>query len=310
MGDAGLTGRKIIVDTYGGMARHGGGAFSGKDPSKVDRSAAYAARWVAKNVVAAGLADRFEIELSYAIGIARPLSISIETFGTGKIPDERILGLIDRALRPPPGRDHRGARPAPPDLPPDGRLRPFRPPRARPALGADRPRRGAGRRRGDAAARARRPAVTLAGVTVRHPDLLAYRSEFALLARSTYLNTCSLGALSDRSRAHLDRFLGQWDGLGARAWYRHWLPEVAALREDYGAVLGVPGSEIAIEPNVSAALTSDRLGDRRDPPGRLAAGRRGRGSSRPRSTSPRSAISGSLARRSGSRSSRSRRPTG
>jgi len=95
MGDAGLTGRKIIVDTYGGMARHGGGAFSGKDPSKVDRSAAYAARWVAKNVVAAGLADRFEIELSYAIGIARPLSVSIETFGTGKIPDERILGLID-----------------------------------------------------------------------------------------------------------------------------------------------------------------------------------------------------------------------
>ena len=95
MGDAGLTGRKIIVDTYGGMARHGGGAFSGKDPSKVDRSAAYAARWVAKNVVAAGLADRFEIELSYAIGIARPLSISIETFGTGKIDDERILELID-----------------------------------------------------------------------------------------------------------------------------------------------------------------------------------------------------------------------
>ena len=86
MGDAGLTGRKIIVDTYGGMARHGGGAFSGKDPSKVDRSAAYAARWVAKNVVAAGLADRFEIEISYAIGIARPLSVSIETFGTGAFP--------------------------------------------------------------------------------------------------------------------------------------------------------------------------------------------------------------------------------
>jgi S-adenosylmethionine synthetase len=102
MGDAGLTGRKIIVDTYGGMARHGGGAFSGKDASKVDRSAAYAARWVAKNVVAAGLADRFEIELSYAIGIARPLSISIETFNTGRVPDERIQGLIDRHfdLRP------------------------------------------------------------------------------------------------------------------------------------------------------------------------------------------------------------------
>ena len=102
MGDAGLTGRKIIVDSYGGMARHGGGAFSGKDPSKVDRSGAYAARWVAKNVVAAGLADRFEIEISYAIGVARPLSISVETYGTGKISDERILGLIDQHfdLRP------------------------------------------------------------------------------------------------------------------------------------------------------------------------------------------------------------------
>ncbi len=94
MGDAGLTGRKIIVDSYGGMARHGGGAFSGKDPSKVDRSAAYAARWVAKNVVAAGLADRFEIELAYAIGVARPLSISVETFNTGRIDDERLLELI------------------------------------------------------------------------------------------------------------------------------------------------------------------------------------------------------------------------
>ncbi len=94
MGDAGLTGRKIIVDTYGGMARHGGGAFSGKDATKVDRSAAYAARYVAKNVVAAGLADRCELQLSYAIGVAHPLSISIETFGTGRIPDERILDLI------------------------------------------------------------------------------------------------------------------------------------------------------------------------------------------------------------------------
>ncbi len=102
MGDAGLTGRKIIVDTYGGMARHGGGCFSGKDPSKVDRSGAYAARWVAKNVVAAGLADRFEIELSYAIGIAHPISISIETFGTGRVPDDRILGMIEQQfdLRP------------------------------------------------------------------------------------------------------------------------------------------------------------------------------------------------------------------
>ena len=94
MGDAGLTGRKIIVDTYGGAARHGGGAFSGKDPSKVDRSAAYAGRYVAKNIVAAGLADRCEIQVSYAIGVARPTSIMVETFGTGKISDERITQLV------------------------------------------------------------------------------------------------------------------------------------------------------------------------------------------------------------------------
>jgi len=94
VGDCGLTGRKIIVDTYGGMARHGGGAFSGKDPSKVDRSAAYACRYVAKNIVAAGLAERCEIQVSYAIGVAEPTSISIQTFGTGKVPDERLVELI------------------------------------------------------------------------------------------------------------------------------------------------------------------------------------------------------------------------
>jgi len=94
VGDCGLTGRKIIVDTYGGMARHGGGAFSGKDPSKVDRSAAYAARYVAKNVVAAGLADRCELQLSYAIGVAEPTSISVETFGTGKIDEAKLVELI------------------------------------------------------------------------------------------------------------------------------------------------------------------------------------------------------------------------
>jgi S-adenosylmethionine synthetase len=94
MGDCGLTGRKIIVDTYGGSARHGGGAFSGKDPSKVDRSAAYAARYVAKNIVAAGLADRCEIQVSYAIGVAEPTSISVQTFGTGKIPDTKLTELI------------------------------------------------------------------------------------------------------------------------------------------------------------------------------------------------------------------------
>ncbi|MBC2723876.1 methionine adenosyltransferase [Desulfosporosinus sp.] len=101
-GDCGLTGRKIIVDTYGGMARHGGGAFSGKDPTKVDRSAAYAARYVAKNVVAAGLADRCELQIAYAIGVAQPVSVSIETFGTGKLADEKIVEFIRQTfdLRP------------------------------------------------------------------------------------------------------------------------------------------------------------------------------------------------------------------
>ena len=96
MGDCGLTGRKIIVDTYGGMARHGGGAFSGKDPTKVDRSAAYAARYVAKNIVAAGLADRCEVQLSYAIGVAEPTSVHVETFGTGTIPQDRLTALVRR----------------------------------------------------------------------------------------------------------------------------------------------------------------------------------------------------------------------
>jgi S-adenosylmethionine synthetase len=102
MGDAGVTGRKIIVDTYGGMGRHGGGAFSGKDPTKVDRSAAYAARYVAKNIVAAGIADRVEVQLAYAIGVAHPLSVNVETFGTAKIDDEKIAALITKFfdLRP------------------------------------------------------------------------------------------------------------------------------------------------------------------------------------------------------------------
>jgi S-adenosylmethionine synthetase len=102
LGDAGLTGRKIIVDTYGGMGRHGGGAFSGKDPTKVDRSGAYAARWVAKNLVAAGLAKRCEIQVSYAIGVAHPLSVNAETFGTGVVPDEKIIELVNEFfdLRP------------------------------------------------------------------------------------------------------------------------------------------------------------------------------------------------------------------
>jgi S-adenosylmethionine synthetase len=102
MGDCGLTGRKIIVDSYGGFARHGGGAFSGKDPSKVDRSAAYAARYVAKNVVAAGLADRCEVQVSYAIGVAKPTSVTVETFGTNKVPEKKIISAVDEIfdLRP------------------------------------------------------------------------------------------------------------------------------------------------------------------------------------------------------------------
>ena len=102
LGDSGLTGRKIIVDTYGGMGRHGGGCFSGKDPTKVDRSAAYAARWVAKNIVAAGLAERCEIQVAYAIGVSHPLSINVETFGTGRIPSDQIADLVNKYfdLRP------------------------------------------------------------------------------------------------------------------------------------------------------------------------------------------------------------------
>ena len=114
MGDAGVTGRKIIVDTYGGMGRHGGGAFSGKDPTKVDRSGAYAARWAAKNIVAAGLAERCEIQVAYAIGVAHPLSVNVETFGTGRVPDERIAAFVTEFFDLRPGaiiRDLRLRRP-------------------------------------------------------------------------------------------------------------------------------------------------------------------------------------------------------
>ncbi len=139
MGDAGLTGRKIIVDTYGGMARHGGGAFSGKDPSKVDRSAAYAMRWVAKNVVAAGLARRCEVQVAYAIGKAHPVGLFVETFGTGTVPVEKIQAAVSDGLRPAAGRDHPGPRPAPADLRPDRGVRPLRPRAAGLHLGAHRP---------------------------------------------------------------------------------------------------------------------------------------------------------------------------
>ncbi len=146
-GDCGLTGRKIIVDTYGGAAPHGGGAFSGKDPSKVDRSAAYAARYVAKNMVAAGLADRCQIQMSYAIGVAKPTSVMATTFGTGKISDEKIEALIARHFDLRPEGHRADARPAASHLPADGRLRPLRPQRAELQLGEDRQGRGPGGRR-------------------------------------------------------------------------------------------------------------------------------------------------------------------
>ena len=160
VGDCGLTGRKIIVDTYGGMARHGGGAFSGKDPSKVDRSAAYAARYVAKNVVAAGLADRCEVQVAYAIGVAHPVSVMVETFGTEKISRAEIAAPRGRALRPASGRLPRVPEPPPADLPEDRGLRPLRPRGPRLHLGEDRqggraaPGRRPGRARVDAARRA------------------------------------------------------------------------------------------------------------------------------------------------------------
>ena len=122
VGDAGLTGRKIIVDTYGGTARHGGGAFSGKDPSKVDRSAAYAARYVAKNIVAAGLADRLEIQVSYAIGVAEPTSVTVDTFGTEHIPAQQIETNCAPGIRPQAVQHHPDARPDPTHLPTPGCL--------------------------------------------------------------------------------------------------------------------------------------------------------------------------------------------
>ena len=147
MGDTGLTGRKIIVDTYGGMARHGGGAFSGKDPTKVDRSAAYAARYVAKNVVAAGLAGRCELQVAYAIGVAHPVSVEVDCFGTelnGSTTDQ-ISNARARGLRPAAGRDHPRPRPAPADLCEDRGVRPLRPRRPRLHVGAHGQGRGAPR---------------------------------------------------------------------------------------------------------------------------------------------------------------------
>ena len=157
MGDTGLTGRKIIVDTYGGAAPHGGGAFSGKDPTKVDRSAAYAARYVAKNVVAAGLADRCQIQVAYAIGVAHPLSVLVDCFGTNVVSQETIESLVHDHFDLRPGRDHPRSRPAPADLPEDGLVRPLRPRGCRVHVGANGQGRRAPRRRGLAAPRPSSP---------------------------------------------------------------------------------------------------------------------------------------------------------
>ena len=138
MGDSGLTGRKIIVDTYGGMGRHGGGAFSGKDPSKVDRSACYYARYIAKNVVAAGLARRCEVQLAYAIGVAEPVSLLVQTFGTGTLPEDKIAAIVRANFDARPGGADPRAGSAPAHLPQDRRLRPLRPQRRRLHLGAHR----------------------------------------------------------------------------------------------------------------------------------------------------------------------------
>ena len=152
-GDTGLTGRKIIVDTYGGMGRHGGGAFSGKDPTKVDRSACYMARYIAKNLVAAGLAQRCEVQLAYAIGVAEPVSVMVNTFGTGAVEEERLVELV-REQFPAHAEGHdRASEAAPPDLSQDRRLRPFRPHRRHLHLGShgqsrDAQRSRAARRRG------------------------------------------------------------------------------------------------------------------------------------------------------------------
>jgi hypothetical protein len=152
MGDAGLTGRKIIVDTYGGMARHGGGAFSGKDPSKVDRSAAYAMRWVAKNVVAAGLATRCEVQVAYAIGKAEPVGVFVDCFGTETVPLDRVQQAIETVFDLRPAAIIRDLDLLPADLQQDRGLRALRPYRPRLPVGADRPRRQAPRRGGQLAA--------------------------------------------------------------------------------------------------------------------------------------------------------------
>ena len=151
-GDCGLTGRKIIVDTYGGYAPHGGGAFSGKDPTKVDRSAAYAARYLAKNVVASGLADRCTIQVAYAIGVADPMSLLVDTHGTGKVDEKKLEKVLPRAVPPDADQHPPHAEAEPADLSPHRGLRPFRP-RAgkgrRLLLGKDRSRRRAQARRSD-----------------------------------------------------------------------------------------------------------------------------------------------------------------
>ena len=206
MGDTGLTGRKIIVDTYGGAAPHGGGAFSGKDPTKVDRSAAYAARYVAKNVVAAGLADRCQIQVAYAIGVAHPFSILVETFGTEKI-RSRGSRRWSGALRPAPGRDPARPRLAAPDLREDRRVRPLRPRRPRLHVGAD----GQGR----GVARSRRPRAAARDAQRRRARSLAPRCQAPASRATDGLTKSPAAALSPIAFSTPSTVTRSWPAAGS-----------------------------------------------------------------------------------------------
>ncbi len=196
MGDTGLTGRKIIVDTYGGMGRHGGGAFSGKDPTKVDRSAAYMARHIAKNVVAGGLADRCEVQLAYAIGVADPVSVLVETFGTAKVDPDDYPGPDSRALQADAARDHRVAEPAPSDLQEDRGVRTLRTQRRRLHLGSNRQSGEAGQRCGCAGASSGAQIATKPCNHKGHEGTLRKHSFFVTFVTFVVIDFCGTKVLS------------------------------------------------------------------------------------------------------------------
>ena len=253
MADAGLTGRKIIVDTYGGYARHGGGAFSGKDPSKVDRSAAYGARWAAKNVVAAGLATKCEIQVAYAIGVAKPVSVFVETFGTEKVPTDTIASLIDEYIDLSPFGIMSALELRQPDLPAGRRVRPLRPERSRSSLGARDPRPAVGRGRGHRTAprRGRDGLVAARGSRRQHVGLhilvLAGGSGtrlWPLSRRSTPKHLLPLAPGGETLlRATLERVIGLGDSVRV----------VTAAAQADGcratlAGLGLPDDAVIVEP--------------------------------------------------------------